>query len=609
MADITEVSRLLASDALAVAQHLLPGGRREGQEWCVGSTSGEKGHSLKVHLLGNKAGVWSDFATGESGDLIDLWCAVKGLSRAEAYHEAKAYLGLSEPLPYRDPKPSYSRPPKPQCAPPRNRVLDYLKEDRNLPAAVIEAFKIGERGDEIIFPFLLPDGTLALAKARKAEDGAKPVPTAANCEPVLFGWQAMPANARVVILTEGEIDAMSWAVYGHPALSVPFGGGKGGKQSWIENEFDRLQVFERILISTDMDKPGEEAAEEIAGRLGRHRCYRVQLPHKDANQCLVEGVDKATMDQALADALSLDPEGLRRPSDYADSVAKLFWPEPDQRTGYGLPYGKVQGKVEFRPGEITLWTGSSGSGKSQLLCDCTPYWIFEGARVCIASFEMPPAQTLRRMVKQTGNVDRPTRSFLEDILAYLDAGLLIYEKVGKSGVGPLLEIFDYARAKYGCDVFVIDSLLRLGIGSEDYSGQEKAVFEIVDWTVKHNVHTHLVAHARKGEKGGGPPEIEDVKGASEIGSNAANILTCWRNRAHEDRLAAAKTEEEWAQLNEKPGVVLNIAKQRNGDFEGKIGLWFDQKTYRYESSYDRSQWADRRYPIARQGQDETDDRV
>jgi twinkle protein len=29
------------------------------------------------------------------------------------------------------------------------------------------------------------------------------------------------------------------------------------------------------------------------------------------------------------------------------------------------------------------------------------------------------------------------------------------------------------------------------------------------------------------------------------------------------------------------GVVLNVAKQRNGDFEGKIGLWFDQKTYRY----------------------------
>lgn len=602
MADITEVSMMLSRRALAVAQHLLPGGRKEGTEWCVGSIRGEKGASLKVHISGAKAGVWRDFAGDAGGaDLIDLWEAVKGLTRSEAFHEARAYLGLSDPKAFREPKPSYTRPPRPNCTPPRNRVLDYLKEDRNLPAAVIEAYRIGERGDEIIFPFLLPDGTLAMAKARKAEDGAKPVPTAANCEPILFGWQAVAASVRSMIITEGEIDAMSWAAYGHPAMSVPFGGGKGEKQSWIQNEFERLQVFERIYISTDMDKVGDEAAEEIASRLGRHRCYRISLPLKDCNECLVAGVEQSVIDSALADAASLDPDGLRRPSDYSDRIAKLFWPEPGERQGYTVPYGKLVGKLDFRPGDVTLWTGASGAGKSQVLCDSTPHWITEGARVCMASFEMHPSQTLRRMVKQTGNVDRPTRGFLDDILAFLDVGLLLYEKVGKEGVGPLLEIFDYARAKYGCDVFVIDSLLRLGIGSEDYTGQEKAVFAIVDWTVKNSVHTHLVAHARKGEKGGGPPEIEDVKGASEIAANAANILTFWRNRAHEDKLAAAKTEEEWASLNEKPGVVMNVAKQRHGDFEGKIGLWFDQKTYRYESSHDRGQWADRRYPIVRQG--------
>jgi twinkle protein len=38
------------------------------------------------------------------------------------------------------------------------------------------------------------------------------------------------------------------------------------------------------------------------------------------------------------------------------------------------------------------------------------------------------------------------------------------------------------------------------------------------------------------------------------------------------------------------GVVLNVAKQRNGDFEGKIGLWFDQKTYRYRSKLDGETW-------------------
>jgi len=593
--DISTISRMLADRAQSVAEHLLPGGRKEGAEWRAGSTSGGKGDSLGVHLSGAKAGVWSDFATGEGGaDLLDLWQAVKGCTLVEALDEARNWLGMSRPSPERDPRPSYTRPPKPKCTQPTPAVLDYLRQVRNLPDAVLEKYKIAANGDEIIFPFLLPGGELALAKARKAVDGSAPKPTAANCEPILFGWHAIPDDARTVIITEGEIDALSWAAYGYPAMSVPFGGGKGAKQKWIENDYDRLDRFEKIYLSLDMDPVGEEAAEEIASRLGRHRCLRVELPLKDANDCLVEGYSAEQMAGFIENAASLDPEGLHRPSAYADRVEKLFWPEPGVRLGYSTPYGKLNGKLWFRPGDMTLWTGASGAGKSQVICDCIPQWIKEGGRTCVASFEMPPAQTLRRLVKQAGNVDRPTQSYLRRTLAFLDEGLLIYEKVGKSGVGPLLEIFDYARAKYGCDVFVVDSLLRLGIASDDYAGQEKAVFALVDWTVKHGVHTHLVAHARKGERGGGPPEIEDVKGASEIGANAANILSFWRNRDHEDRLAKAKTEAERAELDEKPGVVMNVAKQRHGDFEGKIGLWFDQKTYRYHSSHDRGLWG-RRY--------------
>lgn len=599
MADITEIKRMLASSALAVAEQLLPGGRKEREEWRAGSTSGEKGDSLGVHLAGPKAGIWADFATGESGDLLDLWCAVKGVGIAEALEQARGWLGVSRPKAYREAEvKQYTRPARPTCKAPANKVKDYLTQNRNIPYEVLQQFKIGEYGDEIIFPFLLPDGELAMAKARKAEDGAKPKPTAANCEPVLFGWQAVPADARSIVITEGEIDAMSWATYGVPAMSVPYGGGKGAKQSWIESEFDRLDRFERIYVSTDMDPVGDEAAEEICSRLGRHRCFRVTLPHKDANECLVNGVTQEAMLNLLAKAGSMDPEGLKSPMDYRDRVAALFWPQPGAPTGYTVPYGKLDGRIVFRPGELTLWTGSSGSGKSQIISDCVPHWIEQGSNVCMASFEMHPAQTLRRMVKQAGDVDRPTEDYLDRVLAYLDTGLMLYEKVGKSGVGPLLEIFDYARARYGCDQFIIDSLMRLGIAADDYSGQEKAVYQIVDWTIQHNVHTHLVAHARKGEKGAGAPETEDIKGAMEIGANAFNIMAVWRNRRLEEELKATpEGTPVWHELNERPGVILNVAKQRNGDFEGKVGLWFDQQTYRYQSSHDRGGWGVRRYSI------------
>lgn len=67
-----DLARMLASRAPALAAEMLPAGKREGHEWRCGSLAGETGRSLAVHLIGPRAGVWSDFSAGESGDALDL---------------------------------------------------------------------------------------------------------------------------------------------------------------------------------------------------------------------------------------------------------------------------------------------------------------------------------------------------------------------------------------------------------------------------------------------------------------------------------------------------------------------------------------------------------
>ncbi len=702
MSTIFEIKQKLISQADRIAEMLLPQGHKRGNNWIVGNTRGEAGQSLSICLSGSKAGLWYDFAEGTGGDLLDLWCEVKGISLSQALEEARATLNLTRPKPFMAPHRSYRRPPVPTGQSPQNLVKNYLHEKRHIPLEIIKRYRIGEDGEKIIFPFYKPDGTLALVKERLAQAGAKTKPTASQCEPILFGWQALyptnhpathtpqqatqhapqqafqhtpqqqgpstnptstqasqntpstnpastqasqntpstnpastqapqntastnpastqasqntpstnpasththqqaPTHAlqqapfpifsstnRIIVITEGEIDALSLAAYGYPAVSVPFGGGSGGKHNWIENEFDHLESFETIFLATDMDKPGEEAAREIASRLGRHRCYRVRLPLKDANDCLTAGIDKATIKAAFSSAQSFAPEGLRRASDYKDQVIGLFWPEPEKHLGYTVPYPKLKDKLHFRPAELTLWSGASGAGKSQLLSDCIPHWIAQKSRLCLASLEMKGEQSLRRLTKQTGGLEQPTKETIERILHFLDEGLILYEHVGKSSVDTLLEVFDYCRARYGCDQFIIDSLMRLGIASDDYARQEQAVYKMVDWAVLNNVHIHLVAHARKGGLDKDIPSTEDIKGASEIGANAFNIITIWRNRPLEDKIFAASLAQEKADLAKRPGVIMNIAKQRSGDFEGKIGLWFDPQTYRYRCSFEQS---------------------
>ncbi len=604
MTDITEIKRRLHERAPEVAEHLLPAGIRSGREWCVGSVQGERGESLKVCIQGAKAGTWCDFAAGgEGGDLVDLWCAVKGVALPQALDDMRVWLGLEKPR-FEKRERTYRRPEKPKCTVPKTAVLDYLTRERLISADAVRAFRIGEQGRTIILPSFLPDGTLAAVKylgIDRTPEGKKITRVEAGCEPVLFGWQAIAnANVRECTITEGEIDALTAWDYRCPVpLSVPFGGGKGAKQQWIDSEFDRLAQFETIFLALDADPEGDVAAEEIANRLGRHRCRRVRLPRKDLNECRKAGIGADEIRRAFEAAATLDPEELTRAGAFTDDVVSLFWPKAGDEPGYRLPWGKVADKLRFRPGELTLWTGATGAGKSQVLSHALVSMGEQGARICIASLEMLPVQLLKRAVKQAGNVDRPAEPYIRTVMGWLDEWLWVFGQVGKAGVARILECFEYARSRYGCDVFVIDSLMRLGVGADDYEGQEKAVFDLVSWAVEKGVHVHLVAHARKENRSNGAahtiPDSEEVKGTSEIASNAANILGVWRNRKLEDELrqateAAARgdasAELKLQDLADKPPVVLNVAKQRNGDFEGKVGLWFSLETYQYRSAHD-----------------------
>jgi twinkle protein len=452
----------------------------------------------------------------------------------------------------------------------------------------------------MIFPSTLPGGDLAFVKYLKIDrkpDGKKDTRVEAGCAPVLFGWPAIDPEAREVVITEGEIDAMTAFDFGFPALSVPFGGGGGNKQAWIENEFERMARFEVIYLALDTDKEGDIAAEEIANRLGRHRCRRVSLPRKDLNQCLQDGITAAQIRECFEAARSLDPPELRRAGEFIEGVINLFWPPDGLEPGYRLPWHKAADRLAFRPGELTLWTGATGSGKSQALSHALVAAGAQHARVCIASLEMAPAQLLRRMVKQAGNVDRPPEQYIRHCIDWLDEFVWVFAVTGKRSVERIIEVFEYARARYGVDVFAIDSLMRLGVGAEDYEGQEKAVFQIVSWAVERGVHVHLVAHARKGDRVSSQsvPEAEDVKGTSEIAANAANILAIFRNRKLEEEIARLTedasrgditTDAKLQDLTKKPPVIVNVAKQRNGDWEGKFGLWFNPATYQYRSAHD-----------------------
>jgi hypothetical protein len=122
--DASELARRLARDAEAVCRHYLSKGRRQGRYWTVGDVRNTPGRSMFVRLSGPEsgpgaAGRWTDAASSEHGDLLDVIRESCGLVEfREVAEEARRFLALPRPEPRAAP-----RPPAPQGSPEAARRL------------------------------------------------------------------------------------------------------------------------------------------------------------------------------------------------------------------------------------------------------------------------------------------------------------------------------------------------------------------------------------------------------------------------------------------------------------------------------------------------------
>ncbi|MFC2254009.1 toprim domain-containing protein [Labrys portucalensis] len=98
-----DLARRLAERAEAVCRHYLSAGRRQGRYWTVGDISNTPGRSMFVRLQDSPrgpAGKWTDAATGEHGDLLDIIREVLGLvDFKDVAEEARRFLSLPSPEP------------------------------------------------------------------------------------------------------------------------------------------------------------------------------------------------------------------------------------------------------------------------------------------------------------------------------------------------------------------------------------------------------------------------------------------------------------------------------------------------------------------------------
>ena len=250
-----------------------------------------------------------------------------------------------------------------------------------------------------------------------------------------------------------------------------------------------------------------------------------------------------------------------------------------------LPWDRLDQRFALRPGEVTLWFGFNGHGKSLLLGQAILSLCAQHERACIASFEMRPRKTLGRMARQFCDCEQPSPREVNEFVRWADGRLWLYDQTSTIEAERVYAVIRYCVDKLRITHFVVDNLTKLVASDDDYSGQKSVVDKLTALAQSLNIHVHLVHHARKGVDETRPPRKMDALGASAITNLVDNVFIVWRNKAKWEKSEIDATQ---------PDAVLILDKQRHGTgWEGPQNLNYHSRSQQYlQHGYSAMQMAD-----------------
>jgi twinkle protein len=252
----------------------------------------------------------------------------------------------------------------------------------------------------------------------------------------------------------------------------------------------------------------------------------------------------------------------------------------------GMPWSKTINEFEFKSGEVTLYAGSNGGGKSLITGQIALSLIKQDQKVCIMSFEMKPKRTIMRMTRQFSgtDLDNPflknkleiNNQYLERLKKFSTGKLWLYDQQGTTSTTQVISVARYCAVELDITHIFIDSLMKCVAGEDDYNAQKSFVDELTALARDHNVHIHLIHHIRKLESEEKLPNKNDVKGTGAIADQVDNVLLMWRNKKKERMLRDGEEIKGVA-----ADAILMCEKQRNGENENSYQLWYHKDSQQF----------------------------
>ncbi|MCD9227410.1 AAA family ATPase [Ralstonia pseudosolanacearum] len=270
---------------------LFPYGKRQGPRFVVGNVQGEPGGSLVVELEGQKRGIWIDFATGESGDVLTLWASARGFVLPGDFSQMLEDIG------------TWLAVPRVACTPVTRCSIAF--DDLGPPTGKWDYLDVDGRLLACVYRYNTPGGKQYRPWDARARAMRMPDPRPLYNLPAVVGCDA-------VVLVEGEKCADALARIGIVATTA-----MGGAAAAIDKTDWSPLAGKTVAVWPDHDAAGAKYADAVIPRL-QHigaRVRRVTVPENkpkkwDAADAVEEGFDVESLlvaSTVVADAMATRP--------------------------------------------------------------------------------------------------------------------------------------------------------------------------------------------------------------------------------------------------------------------------------------------------------------
>jgi twinkle protein len=390
------------------------------------------------------------------------------------------------------------------------------------------------------------DGELINVKYRDKDKNFKMVKDA---EKIMYGIDDITStdsqDVLDCVIVEGEMDKLSfWEAGITNCVSVP-NGASDKTMDYLESAMNIFANMKSIYIAVDMDEPGRKLMNELARRIGKHKCYKVDFEDcKDANEYLMK-YGKESLVECLKIAEGFPVEGLVTVDDISRDIDRVFTE--------GLKRGDLSGDKDFDEifswgkAQLTVVTGESTHGKSNWVEDqmmklavrCDWKWaVFSPEHYPLELHFSTFAEKLmgknfsgQRGEKMTEEDLFVAKRFINNNFKWIRPEKDLYT------LDDILNIAKELIYKFGVNGILIDPWNKMSheIGNKTETNYiNDLMIKLNNFKQMYDCHIILVAHPRKMAKNPQTgmieiPTLTDIAGSGNFKNQADNGITVYRN--------------------------------------------------------------------------------